>query len=161
MIRGAQHVQSVQVERPSRWTCQIFVCKTWFLLYYHTYNLICFNYMIFKIFISLRKLGSIVTTIIFQILDNERIRIKKIFMFFICNVIPLVGTMESLEEDEDSFPMNFGKNFFEISFSRPSPSWINFCSQYLTLRSVSSLNNPQNSEMKICENIKLTCWKSS
>jgi len=68
--------------------------------------------MIFKIFISLRKLGSIVTTIIFQILDNERIRIKKIFMFFICNVIPLVGTMENLEEDEDSFPMNFGKNFF-------------------------------------------------
>ncbi len=32
---------------------------------------------------------------------------------------------------------------------------------YLTLRSVSSLNNPQNSEMKFCENIKLTCWKSS
>jgi hypothetical protein len=29
--------------------------------------------------------------------------------------------------------------------------------QYLTLRSVSSLNNPQNSEMKFCENIKLTC----
>jgi hypothetical protein len=27
----------------------------------------------------------------------------------------------------------------------------------LTLRSVSSLNNPQNSEMKLCENIKLTC----
>jgi hypothetical protein len=78
--------------------------------------------MIFKIFISLRKLGSIVTTIIFQIFDNERIRIKKIFMFCICNVIPLVGTMESLEEDQDLFPMNFGKNFFEISFSRPSPS---------------------------------------
>jgi hypothetical protein len=28
---------------------------------------------------------------------------------------------------------------------------------YLTLRSVSSLNNPHNSEMKICENMKLTC----
>jgi len=28
---------------------------------------------------------------------------------------------------------------------------------YLTLRSVSSLNNPQNSEMKFCENMKLTC----
>jgi hypothetical protein len=49
---------------------------------------------------------------VFQIFDNERIRIEKIFMFCICNVIPLVGTMESLEEDEDSFPMNFGKNFF-------------------------------------------------
>jgi hypothetical protein len=29
--------------------------------------------------------------------------------------------------------------------------------KYLTLRSVSSLNNPQNSEMKFCENMKLTC----
>jgi hypothetical protein len=28
---------------------------------------------------------------------------------------------------------------------------------YTLLRSVSSLNNPQNSEMKICENMKLTC----
>jgi hypothetical protein len=28
---------------------------------------------------------------------------------------------------------------------------------YLTLRSVSSINNPQNSEMKICGNMKLTC----
>ncbi len=27
---------------------------------------------------------------------------------------------------------------------------------YLTLRSVLSLNNPQNSEMKSCENMKLT-----
>jgi hypothetical protein len=35
------------------------------------------------------------------------------------------------------------------------------CHTYLTLRSVSSLNNPQNSEMKICENMKLTCSKSS
>ncbi len=34
-------------------------------------------------------------------------------------------------------------------------------SDYLTLRSVSSLNNPQNTEMKLCENMKLTCWKSS
>jgi hypothetical protein len=34
-----------------------------------------FNYMIFKIFISLRKLGLIVTTVIFQFFDNERIRI--------------------------------------------------------------------------------------
>ncbi len=37
---------------------------------------------------------------------------------------------------------------------------------YLTLRSISSFNNPQNNEMKICEmkiceNMKLTCWKSS
>jgi hypothetical protein len=67
--------------------------------------------MIFKIVISLRKLGSIVTTIIFQNFDNERIRIFKKIMFCICNVIPLVGTMESLEEDKDSFPMNFAKNF--------------------------------------------------
>jgi hypothetical protein len=29
---------------------------------------------------------------------------------------------------------------------------------YLTLRSVSSLTNPQNSEMKFCENMELTCW---
>jgi hypothetical protein len=28
---------------------------------------------------------------------------------------------------------------------------------YLTLRSVASLYNPQNSEMKFCENMKLTC----
>jgi hypothetical protein len=28
---------------------------------------------------------------------------------------------------------------------------------YLTMRSVSSLNNPQNSEMKFCENMKFTC----
>jgi len=28
---------------------------------------------------------------------------------------------------------------------------------YLTLRLVLSLNNPQNNEMKICENMKLTC----
>jgi hypothetical protein len=34
-------------------------------------------------------------------------------------------------------------------------------SQYLTLRSVSALNNTQNSEMNFCENMKLTCWKSS
>jgi hypothetical protein len=34
-------------------------------------------------------------------------------------------------------------------------------SYYLTLRSVLSLNNPQNSEMKFCENMKFTCWKSS
>jgi hypothetical protein len=32
---------------------------------------------------------------------------------------------------------------------------------YLTPRSVSSLNNPQNSEMIFCENMKVTCWKSS
>ncbi len=32
---------------------------------------------------------------------------------------------------------------------------------YLTLRSVSSLNNPQNNELNFCENMKLTCWKSS
>ncbi len=29
--------------------------------------------------------------------------------------------------------------------------------KYLTLRSVSSVNNPRNNEMKICENMKLTC----
>jgi len=28
---------------------------------------------------------------------------------------------------------------------------------FLTRRSVSSLNNPQNSEMTFCENMKLTC----
>jgi hypothetical protein len=28
---------------------------------------------------------------------------------------------------------------------------------YLTLRLVLSMNNPQNSEMKFCENMKLTC----
>jgi len=28
---------------------------------------------------------------------------------------------------------------------------------YLILRSISSFNNPQNSEMKICENMKFTC----
>jgi hypothetical protein len=28
---------------------------------------------------------------------------------------------------------------------------------YITLRLVSSLNNPQNSEIKFCENMKLTC----
>ncbi len=27
----------------------------------------------------------------------------------------------------------------------------------LTLRSISSLNNPQTNEMKFCENMKLTC----
>jgi hypothetical protein len=31
--------------------------------------------------------------------------------------------------------------------------------RYLTLKSVSSLNNPQNSETKICENMKLKCLK--
>jgi hypothetical protein len=31
---------------------------------------------------------------------------------------------------------------------------------YLTLRSVSSLNNPQNKEIKFCENMKLTFLKS-
>jgi hypothetical protein len=29
--------------------------------------------------------------------------------------------------------------------------------KYLIGRSVSSLNNPQNSEMEFCENVKLTC----
>jgi len=29
--------------------------------------------------------------------------------------------------------------------------------QYLTLKLVSSLNNPQNNEMKSCENMKLAC----
>jgi hypothetical protein len=29
--------------------------------------------------------------------------------------------------------------------------------KYLTLRSVSSLNNPKNSEMKFCENMALIC----
>jgi hypothetical protein len=29
--------------------------------------------------------------------------------------------------------------------------------EYFTLRSILSLNNSQNSEMKICENMKLTC----
>ncbi len=33
--------------------------------------------------------------------------------------------------------------------------------EYLTLRSVSSLNNPKNGEMKFSENMKLACWKSS
>jgi hypothetical protein len=30
--------------------------------------------------------------------------------------------------------------------------------KYLTLRSVLSVNNPQNNEMKFCENMKLTTW---
>jgi hypothetical protein len=34
-----------------------------------------------------------------------------------------------------------------------------FC--YLTLRLVSSLHDSQNNEMKFCNNMKLTCWKSS
>jgi hypothetical protein len=29
--------------------------------------------------------------------------------------------------------------------------------KYITLGSVSSLNNPENNEMKFCENVKLTC----
>jgi hypothetical protein len=32
---------------------------------------------------------------------------------------------------------------------------------YLTLRSISSFNNSQNNEMKFCENMKTTFWKSS
>jgi hypothetical protein len=32
---------------------------------------------------------------------------------------------------------------------------------YLTLWSISWLNNPQNNETNLCENMKLTCWKSS
>jgi len=32
---------------------------------------------------------------------------------------------------------------------------------YLTLRSISSFNNPRNSEMKFYENMKLTCLKPS
>jgi hypothetical protein len=32
-----------------------------------------------------------------------------------------------------------------------------FIMEYLTLRLILSLNNPQNSEMKFCENMKLTC----
>jgi hypothetical protein len=28
---------------------------------------------------------------------------------------------------------------------------------YLTLKAILSLNNPQNNEMKFCENMKLTC----
>jgi len=42
-----------------------------------------------------------------------------------------------------------------------------FCLEKLKLcmciqkTSVLLLNNPQNSEMKFCENMKLTCWKSS
>jgi hypothetical protein len=33
-------------------------------------------------------------------------------------------------------------------------------SHYLALRSILSLNNPQNNEMIFCENMNLTCWKS-
>jgi hypothetical protein len=36
-----------------------------------------------------------------------------------------------------------------------SKKWLK--GKYLIGRSVSSLNNPQNSEMKICENMKLKC----
>jgi hypothetical protein len=40
--------------------------------------------------------------------------------------------------------------------------WINLLflqnDHYLTLRSISSLNNLQNREMKFCENMKLWCW---
>ncbi len=59
--------------------------------------------------------------------------------------------------------------WYVVSFllvnSRVSPSFglptlVDFKST-LTLRSVLSSNNPQNSEMKFCENTKLTCWKSS
>jgi hypothetical protein len=30
-------------------------------------------------------------------------------MFCICNIIPFVGLVESLEEDEGSIPMDFGE----------------------------------------------------
>jgi len=36
-----------------------------------------------------------------------------------------------------------------------------FSFTYLTIRLVSPLNNPQNNEMKFCENMKLTCRKLS
>jgi hypothetical protein len=46
--------------------------------------------------------------------------------------------------------------------------WINILdvhvfqfANYLTLRSFSSLTNPQNREMSFCENMESTCWKSS
>jgi hypothetical protein len=45
--------------------------------------------------------------------------------------------------------------------SPPSQILLQDTTKYLTLRSVLSLNNPQNSEMIFCENMKLTCWKSS
>jgi len=35
--------------------------------------------------------------------------------------------------------------------------WWKHSQNTLTLRSVSSLNNPQNSEMKVCEKMKLKC----
>jgi hypothetical protein len=38
------------------------------------------------------------------------------------------------------------------------PSFLpSFLDKWLTLRSVSSLDNPQNSELKICKNMKLAC----
>jgi hypothetical protein len=43
----------------------------------------------------------------------------------------------------------------------PGPTLHEVTCYYLTLRSVLSLNNPQNSEMKSCENLKLSRWKSS
>jgi len=39
--------------------------------------------------------------------------------------------------------------------------WVGITILVPILRLVSSLNNPQNSEMNYCENMKLTCRKSS
>lgn len=47
-----------------------------------------------------------------------------IHMSCICNIIPFVGVVESLEEDEGSIPMDFGK---EQLFFSTKPSWINLC----------------------------------
>jgi hypothetical protein len=54
----------------------------------------------------------------------------------------------------------FSLNMISNSISFFHWVWYHY-TLYLTLRLVSSLNNPQNSEMKFCENMKLTCWKSA
>jgi hypothetical protein len=46
---------------------------------------------------------------------------------------------------------------FGFTLSEEAP----YIEQYLNLRSILSLNNPQNNEIKFCENMKLTCWNSS
>jgi hypothetical protein len=62
---------------------------------------------------------------------------------------------------------SFALRYFLMQMARPlvkltlSSKWVPMLIvQYHSLRSVSSLKNPQNSGMKFCENIKWTCWKS-
>jgi hypothetical protein len=55
--------------------------------------------------------------------------------------------------------MTFLKNVVELKAT--GGGFVRWEPKYLTLRSVSSLNNPSNSEMNSHENMKLTCRKSS